>query len=123
MRLVKLLMGNPKSYAIWEFRVWIINIGLDLERQYIAAMIEAKKKAAAEKAAVAAVVAEQEEAKAEAAAAGAGETDNLADGDKPEDEPKLINMPGQEADDADDDKKWRSAILDNELKLCSKMLV
>lgn len=58
MRLVKLLMGNPKSYAIWEFRVWIINIGLDLERQYIAAMIEAKKKAAAEKAAVAAVVAE-----------------------------------------------------------------
>lgn len=32
-------------------------------------------------------------------------------------------MPGQEAEDADDDKKWRSAILDNELKLCSKMLV
>ena len=42
----------------------------------------------------------------------------MADGD----EPKLINMPGQEPAAEEDDKKWRSAILDNELKLCSKML-
>jgi len=59
-------MGNPKSYAIWEFRVWIINIGLDLERQYLAAMIEAKKKAAVEKAA--ADKAEAEKAAADKAA-------------------------------------------------------
>mmetsp|Transcript_11528 Transcript_11528/g.15571 ORF Transcript_11528/g.15571 Transcript_11528/m.15571 type:complete len:97 (+) Transcript_11528:114-404(+) len=32
MSLVKLLMANPKSYSIWEYRVWAINIGLDLER-------------------------------------------------------------------------------------------
>ena len=56
--LVKLLMGNPKSYAIWEYRVWMINLGLGLERQYIAAMIAAKKKAAAEKAAAVQAAAE-----------------------------------------------------------------
>ena len=32
-----------------------------------------------------------------------------------------MNMPGQE-DAQDDESKWRSAFLDNELKLCSKML-
>ena len=34
---------------------------------------------------------------------------------------ELINMPGQEAAEVDD-TLWKSAILDNELKLCSKML-
>mmetsp|Transcript_8134 Transcript_8134/g.9763 ORF Transcript_8134/g.9763 Transcript_8134/m.9763 type:complete len:144 (+) Transcript_8134:413-844(+) len=37
------------------------------------------------------------------------------------DEPYLMNMPGQEQE-SEDDSKWRSMILDNELKLCSKML-
>ena len=44
VNLVKLLMANPKSYSIWEYRVWSINIGLDLEREYLAAM-KAKKMA------------------------------------------------------------------------------
>ena len=38
VNLVKLLMANPKSYSIWEYRVWSINIGLDLEREYLAAI-------------------------------------------------------------------------------------
>ena len=76
--LVKLLMGNPKSYQIWEHRVWIINLGLELERQCIAAMAEAKKKAAAE------IAAKIEDSKND-------ETSPANDNDE---EPKLMNMPG-----------------------------
>ena len=42
MMLVKQVMASPKSYSIWEHRVWTIGLGLDLERQYMAAM-KAKK--------------------------------------------------------------------------------
>ena len=46
------------------------------------------------------------------------ETKQEEDDDEPA---ELINMPGQEATE-DDDKLWKSMVLDNELKLCSKML-
>ena len=48
----------------------------------------------------------------------------MADGENKEDEDEgapLMNMPGQE-DPSDDDKLWKSLILDNEIKLCAKML-
>ena len=96
--LVKHVMASPKSYSIWEHRVWTISQGLKLERQYLQA-IKRKKQAEKEAAAVA-----QEEAK---------------DGD--DEAAELINMPGEEAKEVDD-ALWKSAILDNELKLCSKML-
>ena len=58
-----------------------------------------------------------EEAKAEGEEAKAEDEEAKGDDEAAE----LINMPGQEARD-EDDKLWRSAILDNEMKLCSKML-
>lgn len=48
MMLVKQVMANPKSYSIWEHRVWTIGKGLGLEREYLA---EIKAKKAAEMAA------------------------------------------------------------------------
>ena len=47
MMLVKQVMASPKSYSIWEHRVWTITLGLKLEREFIAAM---KAKKLAEKA-------------------------------------------------------------------------
>lgn len=96
--LVKLMMANPKSYSIWEHRVWTINIGLDLERQYLAAL----------------------KAKKEEAASAEGQTAESTNNE--EGEPQLMNMPGQE-EVSEDDNLWKSAILENELKLCSKMLM
>ena len=61
MMLVKQVMASPKSYSIWEHRVWTIGLGLDLERQFMAAM-KAKKIAEAKAAAEA-----EAKAKAEAA--------------------------------------------------------
>ena len=75
MMLVKQVMASPKSYSIWEHRVWTIGLGLDLERQYLAAM-KAKKKAEAEakaKAAAEAAAAEAAAAEAEAATGAASE--------------------------------------------------
>lgn len=40
--LVKQVMASPKSYSIWEHRVWTINFGLTLEREFLAKM-KAKK--------------------------------------------------------------------------------
>ena len=37
-------MASPKSYSIWEHRVWTIGKGLELEKEYLAA-IKAKKAA------------------------------------------------------------------------------
>ena len=42
LMLVKQVMANPKSYSIWEHRVWTITKGLQLERSYLAAQ-KAKK--------------------------------------------------------------------------------
>ena len=46
--LVKQVMASPKSYSIWEHRVWTISLGLKLEKEYLALM---KAKKAEEKAA------------------------------------------------------------------------
>ena len=61
--LVKQVMASPKSYSIWEHRVWTIGLGLELEREYMAAM-KAKKIAEAKAAAEAKAVAEAEAAAA-----------------------------------------------------------
>lgn len=47
--LVKQVMASPKSYSIWEHRVWTISLGLKLEKEYLAAMMakKAEEKAAA----------------------------------------------------------------------------
>ena len=112
LMLVKQVMASPKSYSIWEHRVWTISLGLKLEKEYLAAMM-AKK--AEEKAAAAQKALEEKQKASEEAKAEGEET-------KGDDEAaELINMPGQEARD-EDDTLWRSAILDNEMKLCSKML-
>jgi len=106
LMLVKQVMSSPKSYSIWEHRVWTITLGLTLEREYLAAM---KAKKLAEKA-------EEEKKQSEAASAATEENGN--DGDEAA---ELMNMPGQEVRE-EGDEMWKSAILDNELKLCSKML-
>ena len=49
LMLVKQVMASPKSYSIWEHRVWTISLGLKLEKEYLAAMMakKAEEKAAA----------------------------------------------------------------------------
>ena len=49
LMLVKQVMASPKSYSIWEHRVWTISLGLKLEKEYITAMTakKAEEKAAA----------------------------------------------------------------------------
>ena len=49
LMLVKQVMASPKSYSIWEHRVWTISLGLKLEKEYITAMMakKAEEKAAA----------------------------------------------------------------------------
>ena len=37
-------MASPKSYSIWEHRVWTITLGLNLEREYLAKMLAEKQK-------------------------------------------------------------------------------
>ena len=37
LMLVKQVMANPKSYSIWEHRVWTITKGLQLERSHMVA--------------------------------------------------------------------------------------
>ena len=114
--LVKQVMASPKSYSIWEHRVWTISMGLNLEREFLATM---KAQKVAEKAAAALSQAEEE--------AKSNEETKEADGEKGayDEAAELINMPGQEdtAKVGDDEPQWKSAILDNEMKLCSKMLV
>lgn len=96
--LIGHLKSSPKSYSIWQHRVWTIELGLSLERQFLEAL---KAKKIAEKA----------------------ESDDK-NGEE-EDGVKLLNMPGQQEKPADgaDDQLWKSAILDNEMKLCSMMLM
>ena len=110
MMLVKQVMASPKSYSIWEHRVWTISMGLNLEREFLAVM-KAKK---------AAVQQQAEEAKT-------NEESKEADGETGADDEgaELINMPGQENVEkvGDDQPQWKSAILDNEMKLCTKMLM
>lgn len=119
LMLVKQVMASPKSYSIWEHRVWTISLGLKLEKENLAAMM-AKK---AEEKAAAAQKALEEKQKASEEAKAEGEEAKTEDEEAKEDDEaaELINMPGQEAKD-EDDTLWRSAILDNEMKLCSKML-
>ncbi len=42
--LVNHMMASPKSYSIWQHRVWTIEMGLSFERQFVAAK-KAKKEA------------------------------------------------------------------------------
>jgi len=42
--LINHMMASPKSYSIWQHRVWTIEMGLSLERQFLAAK-QAKKEA------------------------------------------------------------------------------
>ena len=42
LMLVKQVMASPKSYSIWEHRVWTINLGLGLEREYLNLMLAKK---------------------------------------------------------------------------------
>lgn len=92
--LIAHLKSSPKSYSIWQHRVWTIELGLNLERQFLEAL-KAKK------------VAEE------------GKSDKNGN---EEDGAELMNMPGQETVD-EDDSLWKSAILDTEMKLCSMMLM
>ena len=96
--LVNQVMASPKSYSIWQHRVWTIEMGLNFERQSLVAM-RAQKEATK--------TVEAEERK--------GDEDN-------EEAAELINMPGQELA-VEDDALWKSSILDMEIKLCSKMLI
>lgn len=101
--LIAHLKSSPKSYSIWQHRVWTIELGLTLERQFLD-LLKAKKMA--EKAAK--VVVEE------------GKDDKNGEDD---DGAELINMPGQESPATEDDSLWKSAILDTEMKLCSMMLM
>lgn len=96
--LVNQVMASPKSYSIWQHRVWTIEMGLGLERQFLAA-----------------IRAQKEVAKSSAVEERKVDEDN-------EEGAKLINMPGQEVVD-EGDVLWKSNILDMEIKLCSKMLL
>lgn len=93
--LIGHLKSSPKSYSIWNHRVWTIETGLALEREYLD-MLKSKKQA-------------EQAAKAD------------REGGDDEDGVELINMPGQEVVEAED-WLWKSTILDNEMKLCSMML-
>ena len=91
--LVKQVMASPKSYSIWEHRIWTITLGLDLEREYLAAM---KAKKVAEKAAAALAKEENKDNT---------NTEATADGekvDKEDESAPLMNMPGQEEAGEDD---------------------
>ena len=96
--LVNQVMASPKSYSIWQHRVWTIEMGLGFERQSLVAMRALKE---------ATKTVEAEERK--------GDEDN-------EEAAELMNMPGQEVA-GEGDALWKSTILDMEIKLCSKMLI
>lgn len=76
LMLVKQVMASPKSYSIWEHRVWTISLGLNLEREYLALQKQKKQ-------------AEQEELKQEES--------KKAEEDKDDEAAELINMPGQDS--------------------------